>query len=137
MRSPSTAPASADAPPDDSWHVYMLRTRTSSLYTGIAVDVARRLAAHRGEAPGGAKCLRARGPLALVYRVAVGPRALALRIEHRLKRLAKPRKEQIAVQQPGLPGLLGLLNLGAPPGAPAGGGCEPGREDWRGGPDAL
>jgi putative endonuclease len=115
----------------------MLRTRTGSLYTGIAVDVARRLAAHRGEAPGGAKCLRARGPLALVYRVAAGPRALALRIEHRLKRLAKPRKEQIAAQQPDLPDLLGLLNLGAPPGAPAGGGREPKREDWRGGPDAL
>lgn len=115
----------------------MLRTRTGSLYTGIAVDVARRLAAHRGEGPGGAKCLRARGPLALVYRVAVGPRALALRIEHRLKRLAKPRKEQIAGQQPDLPRLLGLLELGAPPEAPAGEGREPRREDWRGGPDAL
>jgi predicted GIY-YIG superfamily endonuclease len=49
--------------------------------------------------------------LRLAYRALVGDRALALRVEHRLKRLAKHRKEQIVASQPEGGRLLELLAL--------------------------
>jgi putative endonuclease len=82
------------------WSLYLLRTRDNALYTGIALDVAARLALH---AEGrGAKSLRGRGPLALVFSVAVGSMPAALRLEHRLKQLSKPQKERVVAA--GLPG---------------------------------
>jgi putative endonuclease len=81
----------------DCWHVYFLRTRRSALYAGITNDVKRRVNAH--ETGRGAKALRARGPLRLVYQAEIGSRALALRVERRLKRLSKARKEEIVAAQ--------------------------------------
>ena len=75
------------------WSVYLLRTADGALYTGIAVDVAQRLAAHR--AGRGAKALRGRGPLVLVFAARVGDRGRALRIEAQLKRLRKRDKERL------------------------------------------
>lgn len=79
-----------------AWSVYFVRTREGALYTGIATDVERRLGEH--ESGAGAKCLRGRGPLALVYAKEVGARGEALRIEHALKRLSKEEKESIAAE---------------------------------------
>ncbi len=81
------------------WSVYVLRTRTGSLYTGIALDVMARLAAHA--AGTGAKALRGRGPLQLAFVVVVGTRGAAQRLEARIKRLAKAEKERLVVD--GLP----------------------------------
>jgi putative endonuclease len=76
------------------WSVYMVRCRSGALYTGIATDVPRRIAQHvRGE---GAKFLRGRGPLRLVFVATAGSRAEALRAEHRIKKLPKARKEALA-----------------------------------------
>jgi putative endonuclease len=99
------------APPVGGWFVYLVRTRTGSLYTGIATDVERRLREHCQAFSRAAKYLRSRGPLRLAYRALVGDRALALRVEHRLKRLAKHRKEQIVASQPEGGRLLELLAL--------------------------
>jgi putative endonuclease len=46
----------------------------------------------------GAKYLRGRGPLKLVFKKAIGTRALALRVESRIKRLSKARKEALIGQ---------------------------------------
>ena len=81
-----------------AWHLYVVRTGKGALYTGIATDVERRLTEHRGGI--GAKYLRSRGPLDLVYRAAVGDRSTALRIEGALKKLRKERKEAIVSRQP-------------------------------------
>ena len=78
--------------PDD-WHLYMVRCRDGSLYTGIASDVERRLAEHR--AGRGAKYLRGRGPIELVFRRRVGDRCRALQMERRVKRLPKSAKEAL------------------------------------------
>jgi putative endonuclease len=78
------------------WYLYIIRCRDGSLYTGIATDVARRLAAHR--AGKGAKYLRGRGPLTLVYQTRIGSKALALRVERRVKALPKAKKEQLVAQ---------------------------------------
>jgi len=77
------------------WWVYMVRCRDRSLYTGIAVDVERRIAEHAGGRGKGAKYLRGRGPLEVVLARAVGTKSLALRIERRIKRLRKARKEAL------------------------------------------
>jgi putative endonuclease len=75
------------------WHLYMIRCRDGSLYTGIAIDVARRLAEHR--AGKGAKYLRGRGPIQLVFEKRIGERGPALTIERRVKKLPKPKKEAL------------------------------------------
>lgn len=75
------------------WSLYLVRTHTGALYTGITVDVGKRLAAHG--AGRGAKALRGRGPLLLAFTVMVGSRSTALRLEARIKRLPKAGKEQL------------------------------------------
>ena len=69
-----------------AWALYVLRTRQGYLYTGIATDVRRRIEEHSGGR--GAKALRGRGPLALVFSCRLGDRSTALRTEARVKRQA-------------------------------------------------
>lgn len=80
------------------WSLYVLRTKDGALYTGISTDVALRLAKHANGR--GAKALRGRGPLELVYSVTLGERGFALRVEHALKSLAKPAKEELVLARP-------------------------------------
>jgi putative endonuclease len=80
------------------WFVYLIRCGDGALYAGITTDVSRRLEEHRGGAGRGAKYLRGRAPLRLAASRAVGGRALALRVEHRIKRLSKSRKEALIGQ---------------------------------------
>ena len=75
------------------WSVYMVRCRDGSLYTGIATDIARRFAEHQSGK--GAKYLRGRTPLILVYKKRIGSRSLALKIECIIKRMPKERKEGV------------------------------------------
>lgn len=70
--------------------LYLLRCADGSLYTGIARDVEARLQVH--DESRGAKYLRGRAPLAVVYRREVGDRGRAQRIEHRVKKLPRSRK---------------------------------------------
>jgi putative endonuclease len=87
------------------YSVYIVRCADGSLYTGIAIDVARRIGEHeRGRR--GARYLRGRGPLKLEFAERVGDRGAATRIEHRLKRLAKPDKERLIAGERSLGNLL-------------------------------
>ena len=81
------------------WSVYMVRCGDGTLYTGIATDVRRRVAEHTRRDGRGAKYLRGRGPLRLVFVMAVGGRSRALRIESRIKRFRKARKEALLSQR--------------------------------------
>ncbi len=74
-----------------SYSVYIVECRDGSLYTGIAVDVERRLKEHES-GPRGAKYLRSRAPLALKFSATVGDRGTALRIEARIKKLSRQGK---------------------------------------------
>lgn len=76
-----------------SWWVYMVRTGQGWLYTGITTDVARRVAQHR--AGKGAKALRGKGPLQLVYCEQATDKGAALRREYALKQHTKQQKEQL------------------------------------------
>lgn len=77
------------------WHLYVVRTASDSLYTGIATDVGRRYREHVAAGPKAAKYLRANPPKELVFTRRVGLRPLALKVEYRFKRLPKRRKEAI------------------------------------------
>ncbi len=111
------AMTAAPAQPEETvWHLYLVRTREGDLYTGIAKDVERRIAEHQKPGARGAKYLRGRGPIELSYRRKIGDHALALRVEHGVKRLSKERKEGIVRTAPDTPQLLTMLAL-APPDA--------------------
>lgn len=75
---------------DKTWYLYILRCGDGSLYTGITVDVEKRLAAHCSGK--GAKYTRGRGPLTLVYRESCSDHSDALRRERAVKALSKEEK---------------------------------------------
>jgi putative endonuclease len=74
------------------WSIYLLRCGDGSLYTGIATDVSRRISEHE-QGKRGAKYLRGRGPLELVYQRAVGDRSVATKIEYCVKQLSRTQKQ--------------------------------------------
>ncbi|MDJ0813782.1 MAG: GIY-YIG nuclease family protein [Woeseiaceae bacterium] len=76
------------------YSLYIVRCRDGSLYTGIAIDVDRRLREHES-GNRGARYLRGRGPLRLEFTQHLGDRATALRFEHRVKRLQREHKEAL------------------------------------------
>ncbi|MDH3826820.1 MAG: GIY-YIG nuclease family protein [Desulfobacterales bacterium] len=86
------------------WYVYIVRCRDGSLYTGIATDVERRMADHLANK--GAKYLRGRGPLKLVFTKKVGKKGRALKVEHRVKRLPRHKKEALIKTGAGIETLL-------------------------------
>ena len=81
------------------WSVYLVRCATGALYTGIATDVARRLTDHRQAQGKGAKYLRGKGPLRLVFEKKIGAKGLALSVESHIKKLSKARKEALIGQE--------------------------------------
>jgi len=76
------------------WHVYIVRCSDKSLYTGIAKDVATRVAQHN--AGTGAKYTRGRLPVELVYYETVGEHGAALRRELAIKRMPASDKRRLA-----------------------------------------
>jgi predicted GIY-YIG superfamily endonuclease len=77
----------------NTWKLYILRCGDGSLYTGITVDVEKRLAAHRSGK--GAKYTRGRGPLELVYTEACDDKSAALKRECEIKALTRQRKLEL------------------------------------------
>ena len=77
------------------WYLYLVRCRDGSLYTGITTDVARRFTQHQGDSDTGAKYLRGREPLVLMFQKKLGGRSLALGVESKVKKLSKARKEEL------------------------------------------
>ena len=76
-----------------AWYLYLVRCGDGTLYTGISNDVGRRLEAHRSGR--GARYLRGRAPLELARRIRVGSRGDALKVERRVKRLRRDKKEKL------------------------------------------
>ena len=74
----------------ERWHLYVLRCGDGTLYTGIALDVEARFAAHREGR--GARYTKGRGPLQLLHREEIGSRGEALQAEHSFKALSRAQK---------------------------------------------
>lgn len=97
----TTGNALVEAPPalsavltaESCWWLYMVRMADGRLYTGISTDVARRFSQHVSGK--GARALRGKGPLALVWQQDVESHSVALKLEYRLKRWRKARKEAL------------------------------------------
>ena len=70
----------------------MLRCADGSLYTGIAVNLKRRVAQHNGELVGGARYTRGRRPVAVVYEQACESRSEATKREAEIKKLTRQQK---------------------------------------------
>jgi putative endonuclease len=77
------------------WYIYIVRCCDGSLYTGITIDVARRFAEHCGKGKAGAKYLKSRRPLKLVFQAKIGNQALAMKVERKVKKLPKDKKEKL------------------------------------------
>jgi putative endonuclease len=80
--------------PGRQWFVYLLECVDGSIYTGIALDVAARFAAHC--AGRGARYTRSHPPLRVLASIACADRAAALREECRIKRLSPAAKRAYA-----------------------------------------
>ena len=77
------------------WYLYLLRCHDGSFYTGISTDVARRFAQHQREGSAGSKHLKGRGPLTIVFQMNLGSKGLALKVERKVKKLSKAKKEEL------------------------------------------
>jgi len=97
-----------------AWYVYIVRTHDGSLYTGVTTDVVRRLAEHHADDGRGARYLRGRAPLEIVYRRRLRERGLALSVERRLKRRPRADKEAIIAARPSRRALLRWLGVSDP-----------------------
>ena len=77
------------------WFIYMIRTAKGALYTGITTDVARRFAEHQAGAPKGARSLRGKGALELVFSAETTDRATASKLEWQIKQWPRRQKEAL------------------------------------------
>lgn len=73
------------------WYVYILKCKDDSLYTGVTVDLERRLLEHN-ESKKGAKYTKARRPVELVYSKGFKSRSNATKEEARIKKLDREEK---------------------------------------------
>ena len=72
------------------WQVYIVECRDGSLYTGITIDLEKRLAAHN--AGRGAKYTNFRRPVQLVYREDAANRSEASKRENVIKQMSRDAK---------------------------------------------
>jgi len=77
---------------DAAWCVYILECADTTLYTGIASDLQRRLSQHNGELAGGPKYTRGRRPVRLLWSVGAPDRSAALQREAAIKKLSRAEK---------------------------------------------
>lgn len=75
-----------------SWSVYILRCADDSLYTGITIDVERRLNEHNTDNLKGARYTRARRPVKLIYQENCQDRSDASQREYQIKKLSRQQK---------------------------------------------
>lgn len=79
----------------NQWHIYLLRCVDGSLYAGISLDPERRCLEHNQQRSRASRYVWARRPARLVWQRSVVNQSHALKLEVRLKRLTKAKKEQL------------------------------------------
>lgn len=77
-----------------SW-TYIVRCADGSLYTGWTKNLDKRLEAHNGQIPGGAKYTRTRRPVTLVWSQPFQSKREAQSREHWIKKMTKKEKEAL------------------------------------------
>ena len=87
------------------WSIYIVKTRLDTLYTGISTDVERRFKEHASNPKKGARYLKGKGPLVLVWQQEIGSQSDALVLEYKVKKLTKQKKLNL------IDGLINLASL--------------------------
>ena len=75
------------------WYLYIIRLENGHLYTGITTDIDRRFSEHQSGK--GAKYLRGKGKMTLVFTDEIGNHSSALKMEARIKKMPKTKKERL------------------------------------------
>ncbi|MDD5157419.1 GIY-YIG nuclease family protein [Sulfurimonas sp.] len=79
---------------ESDWFVYILKCCDNTLYTGITVDLLRRVDEHNGS-PKGAKYTKARRPVELLYSEKCDDKSSASKREIAIKKLSKIKKLEL------------------------------------------
>ena len=77
------------------YYTYILRCVGGTLYTGITTDVKRRFEEHTTDSKKGAKYTGSRKPIRVEAVWKSESRALASKLEYRIKQLTKAEKEEL------------------------------------------
>jgi putative endonuclease len=88
----------------DTWNVYILRCADGTLYTGIAMDVARRVVEHNTNDALAARYTRARRPVMLVHHEKYATRSAASKREYEIKQMGKKEKLMLWMADPNITG---------------------------------
>lgn len=80
------------------WYLYIIECSDGSLYTGVALDVARRFALHASGK--GARYTRSHPPLRLLATAVFPDRGAALRAEYAVKQLDVGGKRAFCLKYP-------------------------------------
>jgi putative endonuclease len=83
-----------------NWNVYIVRCSDGSLYTGIAMNVARRVDEHNRSDVLAARYTRPRRPVMLVYQEQCDTRSAASKREYKIKQMDKKEKLMLIVAEP-------------------------------------
>ena len=75
------------------WYLYIVQCSDKSLYTGISLDVEKRVAKHNSNT--GAKYVRGKLPVLLVYSERLIDQQAAMKREREIKKWSKARKLQL------------------------------------------
>ena len=75
------------------WYLYIVECRDGTFYTGITVDIKKRIDAHNSGL--GAKYTRGRGPVKLMHLRRYTDRSAASKAEHKIKKLKRGKKLRI------------------------------------------
>lgn len=78
-----------------NYFVYIVKCSDDSFYTGIAINLEKRIKEHNGELKGGAKYTRGKGPVTLKYSEESENRSLALKREAEIKKLSRAEKQAL------------------------------------------
>jgi putative endonuclease len=79
---------------DDVWEVYIIKTTSGKLYTGITCNVARRFSEHTSHKKG-AKFFNIEQPEVIVYREIQKNRSEASKRESQIKKLTRIQKLEL------------------------------------------
>lgn len=90
-----------------TWYVYIVRCADGTLYTGVAIDVGRRLRQHNGDIKGGAKYTSSRRPVLLLRTWDYPNRSTAQRREAQIKKMT--RKQKLALVYEGKMSRLNMI----------------------------
>lgn len=85
-----------------AWYVYIVECDDQSLYTGVTVDIERRLDEHNHSDHLAAKYTRTRRPVTLKYQQQVESRSSACALESQIKKMTRQQKLDYIKREGGL-----------------------------------